>query len=81
MVPLIDNYDYYHGGKFDFLRFRGLNVSSANTSVVPPEVMQFYDNATIVQDFKNYIQHLITHVNQFTGLTYAEDVGKRNLRV
>jgi len=73
MAPLVDNYDYYHGGKFDFLRFRGLNVSSANTSVVPPEVMQFYTNATIVQDFKNYIQHLISHVNPYTGLSYAED--------
>jgi hypothetical protein len=30
MAPLVDNYDYYHGGKFDFLRFRGFNVSSAN---------------------------------------------------
>ena len=35
--------------------------------------MEFYNNATIVQDFKNYIQHLITHLNPYTGLTYAED--------
>jgi mannan endo-1,4-beta-mannosidase len=73
MAPLIDNYDYYHGGKFNFLRFRGFNVSSANNSVVPSEVMQFYTNATIVQDFKDYVRHLITHVNPYTGLSYAED--------
>ena len=48
-------------------------MSSANNSVVPPEVMQFYTNATIVQDFKNYIQHLITHINPYTGLSYAKD--------
>ena len=35
--------------------------------------MQFYTNKTIVQDFKNYIEHLITHKNPYTGLTYGED--------
>lgn len=35
--------------------------------------MQFYNNETIVSDFKNYIHHLLTHKNQFNGLTYAED--------
>ena len=72
----ISNYllqDYYHGGKFNFLRFRGINVKSSDSSKVDPLVMQFYTNETIVQDFKNYIQHLITHKNPYTGLTYAED--------
>lgn len=40
---------------------------------VNPLVQQFYTNATIVNDFKNYIKHLITHVNPYTGLSYAED--------
>ncbi|KAK1810214.1 hypothetical protein LTR12_015422 [Friedmanniomyces endolithicus] len=71
-APLIDNYDYYHGGKFDFLRFRGINISST-ASPIDPLVMQFYTNRTIINDFKNYINHLLTHVNPFTGLTYAED--------
>ena len=35
--------------------------------------MQFYTDPTIISDFKNYIKHLITHVNPYTGLTYAED--------
>lgn len=35
--------------------------------------MQFYTNTTIISDFKDYIEHLMTHVNQYTGLTYAED--------
>jgi len=70
VAPLIDNYDYYHGGKYDFLRFRGYNVTQSENS---PLVMEFYNNPVIVQDFKNYIQHLITHVNQYTGLSYAED--------
>jgi mannan endo-1,4-beta-mannosidase len=35
--------------------------------------MQFYTNSTIIGDFKAYIEHLMTHVNPYTGLTYAED--------
>ncbi|KAK5120482.1 hypothetical protein LTR85_006137 [Meristemomyces frigidus] len=72
-APLIDNYDYYHGGKYDFLRFRGINISSTSYSVVNPLVMQFYTNRTIINDFKNYIRHLLTHVNPYTGLTFAQD--------
>jgi len=73
-APLVDNYDYYHGGKFDFLRFRGINTpSTSTTNVLNPIVQQFYTNKTIVDDFKNYIKHLITHRNPYTGLTFAED--------
>ena len=71
-APLVDNYDYYHGGKYDFLRFRGINISSTATPI-DPLVMQFYTNRTIINDFKNYIKHLLTHTNPYTGLTYAED--------
>jgi mannan endo-1,4-beta-mannosidase len=35
--------------------------------------MQFYTNATIISDFKDYIEHLLTHVNQYTGQSYVED--------
>lgn len=70
LAPLIDNYDYYHGGKYDFLRFRGININTtAGYSKMPASVLEFYTNATIIQDFKNYIEHLITHKNQYTGLT------------
>jgi mannan endo-1,4-beta-mannosidase len=71
-APLIDNYDYYHGGKYNFLRYRGIDINTtAGFSKVDPRVMEFYTNATIIQDFKNYIKHLITHKNPYTGLTYV----------
>ncbi|MCL4419710.1 hypothetical protein M1146_06480 [Patescibacteria group bacterium] len=62
VIPLTDNYNYYHGGKHDFTDWRG--ISDQN---------QFYYNATVIQDFKNYIQHLLTHVNPLTGLAYKDD--------
>ncbi|KAF8839442.1 glycoside hydrolase [Paxillus ammoniavirescens] len=70
-APLVDNYDYYHGGKFVFLRWGGFNLTGSDST--NPEVMQFYTNQTIIDDFKNYIKVVLTHKNQFTGLTYAED--------
>lgn len=72
-APLIDNYDYYHGGKFVFLRWAGFNITYNSSGIENPEVMQFYNNQTVVDLFKTYIRHLITHVNPYTGLTYAED--------
>jgi len=71
-APLTDNYDYYHGGKFVFLRWRGIDTNPT-ASPVDPQVQQFYTNETIVADFKEYITHLITHVNPYTNLSYAED--------
>ncbi|KAF2657529.1 glycoside hydrolase family 5 protein [Lophiostoma macrostomum CBS 122681] len=71
-APLTDNYDYYHGGKFVFLRWRGIDIGSAGSNI-DPLVQQFYTNRTIIDDFKNYIRILLTHRNQFTNLTYAED--------
>lgn len=72
MIPLMDNYDYYHGGKYNFLRWYGLNLTQTNDSN-NPEIQQFYTNTTIVSAFKNYIQGLLTHENKYNGLTYAED--------
>ncbi|KAI9759726.1 MAG: hypothetical protein M4579_002111 [Chaenotheca gracillima] len=74
MAPLIDNYDYYHGGKFNFLRFRGIDIpNTSDSSKVDPRAQKFYTDRTIINDFKNYIKHLITHKNKYSGLTYAED--------
>lgn len=70
-IPLTDDYDYYHGGKYVFLRWRGFNLTY--TSPASPESMQFYTNETIIGDFKNYIHKLLTHVNPYTKLSYAQD--------
>ncbi|KAK8056810.1 glycoside hydrolase family 5 protein [Apiospora rasikravindrae] len=72
MVPLIDNFDYYHGGKYTFLRWAGLNLTQ-KADASNPEIQQFYTNATIVAAFKDYIAKVATHRNPYTGRMYAED--------
>ncbi|KAI0974383.1 glycoside hydrolase superfamily [Xylaria arbuscula] len=72
LVPLVDNYDYYHGGKYNFLRWAGFNLTQAADST-NPQIQQFYTNTTIVATFKDYIKTLLTHRNQYNNLTYAED--------
>lgn len=71
LVPLTDNYDYYHGGKFDFLRWGGYGNLTGATD---PRVQAFYTDAGVVGAFKAYVRlWLAGHVNPYTGLTYGED--------
>lgn len=61
IIPLTDNYHYYHGGKHCFTDW--LNVSEA----------EFYVNEAVIAAFEAYISHLLSHVNNYTGLRYADD--------
>ncbi|KAI1499157.1 glycoside hydrolase superfamily [Biscogniauxia marginata] len=72
LVPLVDNYDYYHGGKYNFLRWAGFDLTMARDSN-NPQIQQFYTNVTIVDTFKGYIKTLLAHRNKYNNLTYAED--------
>ncbi|KAK5657077.1 hypothetical protein OQA88_3605 [Cercophora sp. LCS_1] len=72
MIPLTDNFDYYHGGKYDFLRWNGFNLNRARDEK-NPAVQNFYTNPKVVGSFKEYIRVLLTHVNPLTNLTYAQD--------
>lgn len=77
LVPLTDNYDYYHGGKFDFLRWGGYNNLSGaagGDDATNALVRAFYTDAAVVGAFKAYVRGwLAGHVNPYTGLTYGED--------
>ncbi|GAA6014735.1 hypothetical protein JCM8202_001643 [Rhodotorula sphaerocarpa] len=64
IVPLTDNYAYYHGGKYDFIRWAGADTSDGS---------QFYWNSDVVKIFKDYISVLLNHKNQFTGVKIGED--------
>lgn len=73
MVPLVDNFDYYHGGKYTWLRWTGHNLTRAGDEK-NPQVQEFYNvSGNVWPEFKKYIHTLLTHVNPHTNLSYAQD--------
>lgn len=64
--------DYYHGGKYNYLRWAGYNLTfAANPN--DPAIMHFYLDPPIVSDFHWFVTQLLTHVNPHTNLSYADD--------
>lgn len=62
VIPLIDNYHFYHGGKHTFTDWHG--IADEN---------QFYTNPQVIQDFEHYIYTILTHINIYTGIAYRND--------
>ncbi|GCE26125.1 hypothetical protein KDA_16090 [Dictyobacter alpinus] len=62
ILPLTDNWKYFHGGKHNFTDWRG--ISDEN---------QFYTNSTVIGDFEQYISTLLNHVNTYTGVAWKND--------
>lgn len=61
VVPLTDNWHWYHGGRHDFTDWLGLPEDA------------FYTDSRAVSAFERYIDHLLDHVNPYTGLAYKND--------
>ena len=54
-------YNYYHGGKYQFIQWHGINFTGVGAEISPPGVGAFFYNTTsIVNSFKRYIRH---HLN------------------
>ena len=62
IIPLVDNFHWYHGGKHTFTEWRGIT-----------DEQQFYTNATVIGDFEHYISHILNRVNSITGIAYKDD--------
>lgn len=62
IIPLSANAHYSSGGKHTFTDWRGLRDEDL-----------FYSNPLVIQDFKNYIAHILNHVNQYTGIALKDD--------
>lgn len=74
LIPLVDNYNYYNGGKYQFIGFHGIPFNGTGANITPPDVGAFFYNTTaIVDSFKRYITHHLNHVNQFTGIALKDD--------
>lgn len=65
IIPFSDEYDYYHGGKYTFLRWT--NTSSEDRGAM------FYTNPTVMLAFKRYINRIITRYNPYSQTYYYND--------
>ncbi|MFI7601412.1 cellulase family glycosylhydrolase [Actinoplanes sp. NPDC049681] len=61
VLPLTDNWAYYHGGHADFTAPYGLPESA------------FYTDPRVIADYQAYVWHIMHHVNGLTGKRYVDD--------
>jgi mannan endo-1,4-beta-mannosidase len=61
ILPLTDNWAYYHGGHADFTKPYGL----------PGEA--FYTDPRVIADYQAYAKHVMHHVNPLTGKRLVDD--------
>ncbi|MBG0563736.1 carbohydrate binding domain-containing protein [Actinoplanes aureus] len=61
IVPLTDNWAYYHGGHADFTKPYGLPDSA------------FYTDPRVIADYQAYVSHVMHHVNPLTGKRLVDD--------
>ncbi len=62
IIPLVDNWRYYHGGKHTFTDWLGISNED-----------MFYYDTTAIRDFQIYVSTLLNHVNMYTGIAYKND--------
>ena len=61
VIPFVNDYDQY-GGMDQYVRWKGGQYHD-----------QFYTDPTIRQWYKQWISHLLNHVNTYTGIKYKDD--------
>ncbi|MER7573430.1 carbohydrate binding domain-containing protein [Streptomyces sp. NPDC126514] len=62
IVPLTDQWDYYHGGYPTMAKWLGLK-----------DPKDFYTDPRARAAYKEYVRHVLDHVNPYTGLAYKDD--------
>lgn len=77
MVPLTDQWQYYHGGKHTFTAWRGHpdlpGQNAATSDVQKATEALFYTDPAVVGDFQSYVGYVLDHVNPYTGLRLGSD--------
>ncbi|KZS94212.1 glycoside hydrolase [Sistotremastrum niveocremeum HHB9708] len=74
LIPLVDNYNWYHGGRYQFIGWHGIPFEGTGSNITPPDVgAYFYNTTAIVDSFKRYITQHLTHVNRYTGIALKDD--------
>ena len=62
LLPLVDNWAYYHGGRGTFTQWSGLSDPNL-----------FYTNEAVISNFEQYIFQVLNHVNIYTHRAYKDD--------
>lgn len=62
ILPLVDQYEYYHGGIGIYTGWRGLG-----------DKYLFFTDSTVKQDYKNFVNMIINRINYYTGVQYKND--------
>jgi mannan endo-1,4-beta-mannosidase len=77
IIPLTDQWHYYHGGKHFFTNARGHgdipDATPANNAEQRKREAHFYTDRAVIEDFKGYIAYLLNHKNRYTGIALKDD--------
>ncbi|RKS71300.1 hypothetical protein CLV35_3096 [Motilibacter peucedani] len=79
MVPLTDEWRYYHGGKSTFTAWRGYagstdpGATAADDAVQRDAEAHFYSDPAVISDFRAYVAHVLGHVNRYTGTAMSSE--------
>jgi mannan endo-1,4-beta-mannosidase len=65
IIPLVDNYQYFSGGKFWYCKANGVTPDAAAS--------QFFTDTAVINSFKAHITFVLTHINRYTGIAYRND--------
>ena len=73
VVPLTDEWNYFHGGIQDFLGWRGQSDLQEEEDNCVCNINQhrqdvFYTDQDIIKDFRQYVSRLLNHVNPLTNI-------------
>jgi hypothetical protein len=63
--PLVDDFDYFDHGKFTWCTLSGVTPNG--------NADEFFTNATVIANFKAYVNALLNHTNIYTGIKYKDD--------
>jgi hypothetical protein len=61
ILTLVDNWNYYNGGKTTWTNWEGVSESA------------FFTDQKVIGDYEAFIDHVLTHVDPDTGLAYDQD--------
>lgn len=64
IIPLVDNWRYYHGGKHTFVEWIEGQGADQN---------DFYTNEGVIQAFERYVAAILNRVNTYTHVAYKDD--------